>query len=68
MFAKVPEIVENRENVEKILELLKFPLQLEGVRVKVVVDIKLLVVLTGLHGTGCRYNCPWCEVFIFVIL
>ena len=71
MFAKVPKIPENRENMEKLLELLQFPLQLEGVTVKVVVDIKLMVVLMGIHGTGARYNCPWCEVrylFIFFIL
>ena len=50
--------------MEKLLELLQFPLQLEGVEIKVVVDIKLLVVLIGLHGTSCRYNCPYCEVYL----
>ena len=50
--------------MEKLLQLLQFPLHLEGVEIKVVVDIKLLVVLIGLHGTSCRYNCPYCEVYL----
>ena len=62
LFAKVPDILENRENVMKLLDLLNFPLQLDGVNIKMVADIKLLNVLIGIHGTGCRYNCPFCEV------
>ena len=45
LFAKVPDILENRENVMKLLDLLNFPLQLDGVNIKMVADIKLLNVL-----------------------
>ena len=58
------EIPENRENVMKIMNRLQFPIDIPGFEVKIVADIKLLVILLGLNTCGGVHNCVFCEVNI----
>ena len=44
---------ETRTNIEKILCLLQFPIQIDGVIVKVAADLKLSSMLVGLIGNQC---------------
>ena len=37
--------MENRDNIMKIMEMLQFPIEIPGVELKVVADLKMLVLL-----------------------
>ena len=58
------DILENRDNILKIMELLQFPVEVPGVELKVVADFKMLVLLLGINSCGARHNCVFCEVSV----
>ena len=58
-------VEELRTNLEKILFLLQFPIQVDGVTVKIAADLKLSSMLVGLNGNQCRHCCIYCEVNFF---
>ena len=58
-YLQVDDIPESTNNLNIIFERLGFPLP-PSKDLKFVSDLKLLLMVLGLHGTSCTHNCPFC--------
>ena len=61
LLAMVDDVCETTSNIGLILEKLGFPLP--NPDVEFVSDIKLLLLVLGLHGSSAMHSCPYCHGF-----
>ena len=58
-FFQVDDITESTNNLNIIFERLGFPLPPTN-ELKFVSDLKLLLMVLGIHGSTCTHSCPFC--------